>query len=193
MPKQERKSQRYTENGAGIDQGLLFPVGKVVGFQGLAGAMKLRPSSNNPALLLDIKTVQLALNDGTIKEANVREIRLERRMVLLKLEAHADRTSVEQYMDCHVSTTRQQLRDLDENEWWVDDLKGLEVFTTAGVLVGTISDIVGNNAELLEITKIHSAGEEPVLVPFVQSLVPTVDVKAGRVEVVDLPGLLDPE
>jgi ribosomal 30S subunit maturation factor RimM len=61
------------------------------------------------------------------------------------------------------------------------------------VLVGTISDVVGANAELLEITKIDSTGEEPVLVPFVQSLVPTVDLKAGRVEVVDLPGLLDPE
>jgi len=191
--KHGKKDQRHAESGVEIDPGLLFPVGRVVGFVGLAGSMKLRPSSNNPALLLDIKTVQVACADGSIKEAQVKEIHLHRRMLLLKLEGHADRNSVEQYVDCHISTTRQQLRDLDENEWWVDDLKGLEVFTTRGVLVGTISDIVGANAELLEITKIDSPGQEPVLVPFVQSLVPTVDLKAGRVEVVDLPGLLDPE
>ena len=49
---------------------------------------------------------------------------------------------------------------------------------------------------------IHTAGQDllairtptgEVLVPFVEALVPEVDLTAGRVVVADRPGLLDPE
>lgn len=192
MPK--NKAHLGKEGGAdesipGADS--LFPVGKVVGFHGLRGVMKIKPSSNNPQLLLDIESVQIVLPGGSIEEATVDSVYLEKRMLFLKLKECADRTAAEKYVDASISTTRAQLRNLDANEWWVDDLIGLPVFTTDGAEIGTISDIIGANSELLEIKKKDAPGEEPILVPFVEALVPLVDIEARRVEVVALPGLLD--
>jgi 16S rRNA processing protein RimM len=169
----------------------LFPVGKVVGMHGLRGIMKIKPSSNNPQLLLDIETVQIVLPQGNIEEATVDTIYLEKRMLFLKLKECADRTAAEKYLDSSISTTRAQLRNLEPNEWWVDDLIGLPVYTTDGAEVGTVSDIIGSNSELLEIKKKGEADKEPILVPFVEALVPVVDIEGRRVEVVALPGLLD--
>jgi 16S rRNA processing protein RimM len=188
-PKIERRTSAPSEKQA--DEGLLFPVGRIVGLQGLAGYMKVKPSSNNPTLLLDIETVQIVQPDGSARECVVEDIYLERRMLFLKLAECIDRTDAEKYVDCSISTTRAQLRNLAENEWWVDDLIGLAVFTTDGAEVGTVSDIIGANGELLEITRLDNNKKEPILVPFVEALVPVVDMQTRRIEVVNLPGLLD--
>ncbi len=158
---------------------------------GLRGIMKIKPSSNNPQLLLDIENVQVVLPNGTIEEATVDSIYLEKRMLFIKLKECIDRTAAEKYLNASISTTRAQLRNLEENEWWVDDLIGLPVFTTDGAEVGTVSDIIGANSELLEIKRKDDADGEPILVPFVEALVPLIDLESRRVEVVALPGLLD--
>lgn len=195
MPKRfkpPKQSPAKLSSAARLPQaGSLFPVGKVVGLQGLAGYMKVKPSSNNPTLLLDIKDVQIVFADGSIKECTVSDIYFERRLLFVKLAECADRTAAEPYVDSSISTTRSQLRNLSENEWWVDDLIGLRVFTTDGAEIGTVSDIIGANSELLEITRLGAEDKEPILVPFVEALVPLVDMEGRRVEVVNLPGLLD--
>lgn len=153
--------------------------------------MKIKPSSNNPQLLLDIEAVQVVLPNGTIEECTVDKVYLDKKMLFLKLSECVDRTAAEKFLGANISTTRAQLRNLAANEWWVDDLIGLPVFTTDGAEIGTVSDIIGSNSELLEITKKDQPGKEPILVPFVEALVPLVDIEARRVEIVALPGLLD--
>ena len=189
MPAVPKKSS--AQKGDVTDSGAMFSVGRIVGFHGLSGHMKIRPSCNNANLLLDVKEVQIIFADGSVSNRTVSEIYLDRRMLLIQLQDLTDRTSVEQFIDCSVSTTRAQLRELDKNEWWVDDLIGLPVYTTAGAAVGTVSDIIGANAELLEITRLGDKKGEPILVPFVEALVPVVDIENKRVEINDLPGLLD--
>jgi 16S rRNA processing protein RimM len=166
-----------------------FPVGKIVGFLGLKGDIKIRPETNNPELLLDIDDVEV-LRGGQRQKFEITDIRLEKRMLILKLKGFPDRTSVEHFMDSLVYTTREQLNELDEEEWWVDDLVGLPVFTPDGNQVGTVNGITGANGELLEVQSLKSSGT--ILIPFVKALVPVVDMKARRIEVVDLPGLLEP-
>ncbi len=151
--------------------------------------MKIRPETNNPELLLDIDDVEV-LRGGQRQKFEVTQIKLEKRMLILKLKGFIDRTSVEHFMDSLVFTTREQLNELDEEEWWVDDLVGLPVFTPDGNQVGTVNGITGANGELLEVKSLKSEGT--MLIPFVKALVPVVDMKARRIEVVDLPGLLEP-
>lgn len=166
-----------------------FPVGKIVGFHGLRGDVKIRPQTNNPTLLLDIDDVELVSREGR-KKLIVKEMKLEKRMLIAKFDGYPDRTSVEPFLDATLFTSPDQLNELEEDEWWVTDLVGLPVFTTGGKEVGTISSVIGGNSELLEVSPPDRDGT--ILIPFVKALVPTVDMKRGRVEVVDLPGLLEP-
>ena len=87
-----------------------------------------------------------------------------------------------------VYVTEESRRKLGAGEYWVEDLKDLEVVLTSGERVGTISDVItGSAQDLLEI----ETGYGTRLIPVVPEIVTLVDTDAGRV-VIDPPaGLLD--
>ena len=75
----------------------------------------------------------------------------------------------------------------DDGEYYDRQLVGLRVRDAAGVDVGSVSEVVHLPAQdALEV----STAEGPRLVPFVQDLVPVVDLDQGFVRLADVPGLL---
>ena len=79
----------------------------------------------------------------------------------------------------------------DPDEFNDHDLIGLTVLTTAGTLVGTVSDVLHHGQDLLVIKPV-TGPDVDALVPFVAAIVPEVDVAAGRLVIDPPPGLLDP-
>lgn len=81
-----------------------------------------------------------------------------------------------------------EARPLEDDEYFLHDLVGLEVFTVAGERVGRVT-------ELYETGPGHylgiADGERERLVPFIQAIVREVDVKGGRIVIDPPPGLLD--
>lgn len=75
------------------------------------------------------------------------------------------------------------LRELAEGEYWDDDLIGLEVRPVGGEVVGVDHGPVQSR---LVIEKDGATFE----VPFVEALVPVVDLDGGFIEIVDLQGLI---
>ncbi len=73
-------------------------------------------------------------------------------------------------------------RQLGQGEYWPDDLIGLEVRPRGGTVVGVEH---GPAQDRLVIERDGTTFE----VPFVDELVPAVDLSGGTVEVVELPGL----
>lgn len=168
----------------------LVKLGKVVGFHGLRGEIKLRPYTNSPELFLPVKKVQIRLPDGQLIDGKLASIRLDRRMIILALAGYKSRSDVEFLQSAEIYAQKSDMAPLEEDEWWVKDLVGLSVYTTAGQPVGTVISIIDGGNQILEIAQ-SDATEKTILVPFVKALVPTVDIKGKRLEVVDLPGLLD--
>lgn len=79
----------------------------------------------------------------------------------------------------------------DPDEFHVHQLEGLRAELVDGTVVGTVREVVhGPGGELLVLAR----PELPeALVPFVQAIVPTVDVDGGRIVLTPPEGLLDPE
>ena len=81
-------------------------------------------------------------------------------------------------------------RPLGEGEFWPEDLTGLSVFDETGGQVGVVERVViGPGQDRLLITTDDGASFE---VPFVDELVPVVDIDARRVEINSIPGLIEP-
>ena len=76
----------------------------------------------------------------------------------------------------------------DPDEFRDHELIGLSVRTTAGEPVGVVTDMLHYGQDLLVVRR-ADGGES--LVPFVQALVPEVDLGAGVVVIDPPPGLLD--
>ena len=88
--------------------------------------------------------------------------------------------------------TEVELEETPENpeEFYDHQLVGLAATTTDGEPVGEVTAVVhGTGQDLLAI---RTPDGREVLVPFVSALVPVVDVRAGRLQVEDRPGLLTP-
>ena len=176
-------------------------VGEIVTFVGLKGIMKVRPSSNNPALFLDIENVLLKPNNISSNspekhpqeaiKALVKDVKLVKNFLQIQFSGYDSRTDVEKFRGMNIFTVKSELRDLADNQWWVNDLIGLEVYTTDGKLIGTVCDAPGEHGEFLEIKKIDTSTGETAIISFVKELFPVVDLKSRRIEVIDLPGLFD--
>ena len=192
-------AQRSGHSGVGMKNNqktptnFSFPFGTVVGFLGLAGDVKVRPSTNNPELLADVTHVQAATDDKRILILEVKNLRYEKGLIIVRFANHADRTAVEYLEDAKLSADESQLLPLEEEEYWVKDLVGMDVFTTAGDYVGKVSSIIDGAHDLIEITPEKEEAGKTILVPFVKDLVPTVDIRGRRIEVMAVPGLLEPQ
>jgi 16S rRNA processing protein RimM len=78
----------------------------------------------------------------------------------------------------------------DPEEFYDHQLVGLRVVTTDGDDVGELTEVVHGPAQ--DLLSIKAEDGQEVLVPFVNELVPEVDVAAGRLVVRDRPGLIRP-
>ncbi|MBX9937754.1 MAG: ribosome maturation factor RimM [Candidatus Obscuribacterales bacterium] len=177
-------------------------IAKIVGFKGLKGDIKLSLETDFD-LICGIKSVKLtapisALNvegqDSKAKTSDAINARVDRlycegRLVLLRLKGFADRTACEKLLGYTVYTEKEQLRALDEDEWWVEDLIGLTVYTRhPHKIFGKVSTVYGDSNMTLAVC--DKAGKE-FLVPFVKALVPVVNIAEGRIEIENIPGLLE--
>lgn len=191
MPKEKKLSARNSvvSSSRGVAN---FPFGKIVGFHGLQGEVKVRPSSNKPELLEEVENVQTKetqyhpATDFTIISSH-----FDKKMYYLIFEGYQDRTSVEHLMGAELFTWEEELTELDEEEFWVKDLVGMSVVNQHNEHVGKVIDIVYGGNDLLEIQKPNDPPGKTVLIPFVKEIVPLVDKANKTITIAEIPGLLD--
>lgn len=126
--------------------------------------------------------------EGTARVLTVDSARDHSGRLLVRFEELDDRTAAE---GAHglVLVTDVVAAELpsDEGEYYDRQLVGLDVVTGDGTAVGRVLAVLHPaGQDLLEI----STASGPRLIPFVEALVPEVDLAAGRLVVADLPGLL---
>jgi len=103
--------------------------------------------------------------------------------LIVFLEGVADRTSAEALRGAALLIDRDERRQLGSDEFWPEDLVGLEVRDLAGADLGRVVDVIVTG---VQDRLVVTCSDQQVEVPFVADLVPVVDVEAGYI-VVDPP------
>jgi 16S rRNA processing protein RimM len=107
---------------------------------------------------------------------------------LLGFDETPDRTAAEELRGTQLLVDAQTGED-EAGAWYAEELIGLEVVDTEGIRLGTVVELHDRPAQ--DLLEVRLENGNTGYVPFVEQLVPTVDVEAGRV-VVDPPlGLFD--
>jgi 16S rRNA processing protein RimM len=126
--------------------------------------------------------------DGQLTVASVR---WHSGQLLVGFAGITDRTVAGELTGSWLSIDSSQLPDTsDPDEFRDHELIGLSVRTSAGDLVGAVTDVLHYGQDLLVVRPAEGNGEH--LVPFVKAIVPEVDVKAGVIVIDPPPGLLEP-
>jgi 16S rRNA processing protein RimM len=113
----------------------------------------------------------------------VEDVRVDDRRVLVKLASVDDRTTAETLRGMMIFVPESEAAPPPEGSYYIHDLIGCEVRTTAGETVGTLTDIVGTPAQDLWAV---TSGEMVHHIPAVKRFIVSVDV-GKKVIVVDLP------
>jgi len=130
----------------------------------------------NAALLRATDTVKLADGERAIERLAGHDTRL-----ILRLAGCTDREAVEALRGQILMVARGRAPELEQDEWWAEDLEGLSV-SDGDRTVGTVRRLLAlPSCEVLEVER--SAGGEPLLVPLVSDAVRTVDLEQKRIDI----------
>jgi 16S rRNA processing protein RimM len=112
--------------------------------------------------------------------------------LLVSFDGVLDRTAAEALRNCllAVAVTAEE-RPEDPEEYYDHQLVGLAVHPLDGDRVGEVAEVLHSGAQDVLVVR-RDDGRE-AMVPFVEALVPEVDLAGGLLRVADRPGLLDPE
>lgn len=150
---------------------------------GLDGFLYVWPDTDDPRRFESGARV-VAAGGGALEVERTR-IHLER--LLVKFVEVSDRRSAEELRGVELYIEERQRRPLGSEEFWPDQLEGLEVRTPAGQMVGRVRGVEWSDAQSRLVIETRSGLRE---VPFVDELVPSVNLPGGYLTLVDLPGLL---
>ncbi|MDE3134006.1 MAG: 16S rRNA processing protein RimM [Acidobacteriota bacterium] len=104
----------------------------------------------------------------------------ERRLIV-RLEGCADRAAAEALRGQALLVARAEAPELEQDEWWAEDLEGLSVRDGTRD-VGTVRRLLAlPSCEVLEVER--SAGGRPLLVPLVSDAVRAVDLERRLIDV----------
>ena len=166
-------------------------VGRIGRAHGIRGEVGVEVRTDDPDLRF-ADGAQLATDPPERGPLTVVATRWHSGRLLVRFKGLDDRTAAENMRGTMlVIEVDESERPQDPDEFYDHQLVGLRVITTAGDEVGEVAEVLHLPAQ--DVLAIKRTDGVEVLVPFVQELVPVVDLDRGSVTVDPRPGLLDPE
>ena len=154
-------------------------IGKITGAHGIKGWVKVYSFTDPVENIVEYLPWDLTLN-GQIVQMDALEGRLQGKGLVVRLDGIDDRNAAEALKGAEIYIDRERLPELAEDEFYWDDLIGLNVIDQNEVALGKVDQILDTGANDVLVIK----GEQRHLIPYVTGdVVKSVDVDAGVIHV----------
>jgi 16S rRNA processing protein RimM len=170
-------------------------IGRIVGAQGLQGEVRVYPSSDFPQRFEQPGT-RWIVEPGAAEPEPIELLSgryLDNKgLYVIKLRGVTNRDRAEALRNSVLMVPAGDRLPLEEGEFHVGDLVGLQVYhQTTQALVGTVTEVLAAGNDLLEVELAETDPPRKALIPFVEAIVPVVDLEQNRIEILPPAGLLD--
>ena len=165
----------------------MFLVGTIVGTFGNKGDLKINPSIHPDDYLLLAKSIFVEDENGTKQKFNIIRGKKHKNIYVFTLEGIDDMNVAEDLSGLSVYLPTLDFIELQENEYFYHQLEGLTVYTSDGNVIGKVDHIMQGGGDILVIK--DENGKE-IMIPFVDKLVPEVNLKEKTITVNPIEGLL---
>jgi 16S rRNA processing protein RimM len=163
-------------------------VGEIVRPHGLAGAVKVRTTTDNPQRFSLLEQVMLQRDGRTVAEYVVERVQIGNGEVFVKLQGVDDRSQAESLRGASLMIPRKASVPAPADQYYHFEIIGLPAYSETGELLGEIVDIETFPAHDVWVIR---RGERERLVPAVKAFIKDVDVQNRRVVMTPIPGLLE--
>lgn len=164
----------------------LLQVGVITTTHGIRGEVKVYPTTDDAQRFDYLKSVLLDTGKE-LCELEIERVKYFKQYVILKFRDVDNINDIEPYKGKSLYVTREFAVPLEDNEYYIADLIGMEVSLEDGTFFGTLKDVMETGANDVYIIKTEDKGE--VLVPAIKDCIKEVDVENGKMMIHLLDGL----
>ena len=177
----------------GMAEEQYYLVGKIVNTQALRGEVRVMATTDFPEERFKIgATLAIFNGDKLVEIVEVDGHRLHKNFNLLHFKGKDNINDVEKFkgFDLKVAGTEREADELDENEFYYDDIIGLEVYTTDDIYLGKVREITSLPSNDVWAIQRPNKGKD-ILIPYIEDIVLEIDLDNNRVVIDPMDGLID--
>ena len=165
----------------------LLQVGVISSTHGVRGEVKVFPTTDDVKRFKKLKKVILDTGKEQLP-LEIEGVKFFKQFVILKFRGIDNINDIEKYKGRDLWIPREEAQELDEDEYYIADLLGMDVFTEDGELFGALKDVMETGANDVYIIEM-SDGKE-VLVPAIKQCILDVDIENRKMVIHLLEGLV---
>jgi len=166
----------------------MFEIGIIVKPQGIRGELRVLPTTDDPSRfeLLIGKEIFLVTKSkqSTVKILSARP---HKNIIIVQLEGVTTRNQAEELLQSTLQIPDDMALPLDEGEYFVRDLVGLDVRTENGEPVGKLTRVMQTNA--IDVYVISPPDGDDFMIPAIKSVVLNVSLAEKKMTVRLMEGL----
>ncbi len=171
-----------------IKEDELLKVGAITSTHGVRGEVKVFPTTDDVTRFKKQKDYLLKTKDGYMP-VRVRSVKYFKQFVILGFEEFSSPEDILPYRRCELYTDREHAIKCEEDEYFITDLIGIDIFDEDENKVGILKDVIQTGANDVYIA-LNDKGEE-LLIPAIKECILDVDIKDKKMKIHVLPGLFD--
>ena len=162
-------------------------IGRVIRPHGLRGEVRIFPETDFPARFEQNDRFLLRLGEK-VRWCHVESLRWQGKTLLIRFSGINTREAAESIRNAAVEIPRSWCHHLEEGEYYIADLIGLEVRTETGESIGRIVDVIQQTPQ--DIYVIRGEADE-ILIPAVPQFIKTISLEKGEIIIDPIEGLFN--
>ena len=162
-------------------------IGQIVNTFGIKGFVKVYPYVNDITRFDNLKNVYIKLKNQET-EFEIEEVKYQKDMVLVKFKKIDTVEDAEKLRNAYIKIDRKDAVPLEEGEYFIADLLGLEVFLDTGEKLGILDDIYNTGSKDIYVVK-NEIGKQ-FLLPYIDEVIKKIDLENEKIIVHLIEGLI---
>lgn len=156
----------------------LVIIGKIISAYGIKGWVKIRPFTETAKSFIQYKKQFLSRNQKDWNCIQIEKMKIQGQDVVADLGFENRDQAIESKGQI-LAVDRQQLPQLEENEYYWDDLIGLNVYDLQHNDLGKVIELIETGANDVLVV----SGEKERLIPYIPQVIVKIDLTEKRIDV----------
>ena len=165
----------------------LLQVGVITTTHGIRGEVKVYPTTDDVHRFEELESVLLDTGKE-YRELKIKSVKYFKQYAILKFKGIDNINDIEKYKGKSLFVTRENAQPLGEDEYYIADLIGMEVYLEDGSHFGTLKDVMETGANDVYVIDTDEHGE--VLVPAIRECILDVDIENQKMKIHLMDGLI---
>ncbi len=162
-------------------------VGQIVNTFGINGFVKVYPYVDDIYRFDNLKKVHIKSKKEE-KELQIEDVKYQKNMVLIKFKGIDKIEDAEKLRNSYIEIDRADAIPLEEGQYFIADLLGLDVYLDTGEKLGILDDIYNSGSSDIYVVK-NELGKQ-FLLPYIDDVVKQINLEEGKIIVHIIEGLI---